>query len=122
MTQTESDLFPSAWPVGAWPWFAEQLPPLLYGKSNDLWLVIQRKCKDVNGWLSHWDYEGQIDRSGTFSAATKHIPDWMTIEETLRQVRNTIGKDTWDRLVSTAEERRIPAERLSFGVPVSERK
>lgn len=70
------DLFPSTWPWRAWYSFQQDLLAAVYAKSGDLWHVLRDRCHDVTSWLQHLEYEGDIERDGSFNAATKLIPSW----------------------------------------------
>jgi len=94
-------LFPSTWPWRAWYSFEQDLLPAVYGKS-DLWHVLRDSCRDVTSWLQHLEYEGDIERGGSFNAATDLIPSWSNAEAHLQQARNLLGKQVWDTLISRA--------------------
>jgi hypothetical protein len=96
------DLFPSAWPWTAWYSFQQDLLAVVYAKSGDLWPVLRDRCHDVTSSLQHLDYEGEIERDGSFNAATQLIPSWSTAAAQLQQARNLLGQEAWDSLASRA--------------------
>jgi hypothetical protein len=95
-------LFPSTWPWRAWYSFEQDLLAAVYEKSGDLWHVLRDRCHDVTSWLQHLEYEGDIERSGSFNAATQLIASWPKAEAQLQQARNLLGKQVWDTLTSRA--------------------
>lgn len=96
------DLFPSTWPWRAWYSFQQDLLAAVYAKSGDLWHVLRDRCHDATSWLQHLEYEGDIERDGSFNAATKLIPSWPNTEAQLQQARNLLGQQVWDSLTSRA--------------------
>ena len=82
--------------------FQQDLLAAVYATSGDLWHVLRDRCHDVTSWLQHLEYEGDIERDGSFNAATKLIPSWPNTEAQLQQARNLLGKQVWDSLTSRA--------------------
>ena len=95
-------LFPATWPRRAWYSFEQDLLATVYAKSGDLWQVLRDRCRDVTSMLQHLEYEGEIERDGSFNAATELIPSWPNSVPQLEQARNLLGKQVWDTLTSRA--------------------
>lgn len=91
------DLFPPSWPWRAWQRFPDALPPAVYPRRPTCGRALREHCRGVTGWLQHLEYEGDIARDDSFTAAATLIPVWPDAEVRLAQARQL-----WETLVSKA--------------------